>query len=158
MSNSSCVNTGFNAPSAINSIILVEYFESPLAKAPFDPKLMLAPKKSISSLKASFEMVFVPFPIKLLVKSETPFLAPSAYGALSMVRLYETLGSLLFSTTKTFNPFFNSKVCGLPMFILGAGPGFGCGLSCACIESEINKLVAIMTIFFMIDILILSFI
>src|SRR5690554_2281593 len=48
--NSSCVNNGYNAPSAINSRIRSEYFDKPEAEAPEFQKRMLAPKKSISSL------------------------------------------------------------------------------------------------------------
>ena len=125
MSNSSWVKFGFNAPSAISSKTLPEYLDKELAEAPLELKLMLAPKKSTSSLKAVFEILVVPLPINVLVMSATPFLSPSAYGSLSKVRLNATLGSLWFSTTITFNPFFNSKVNGFPIFIDGAAPGFG---------------------------------
>jgi hypothetical protein len=45
------VNTGFKAPSAINSKTLPEYLDNELAEAPLALKLMLAPK-STSSLNA----------------------------------------------------------------------------------------------------------
>ena len=78
---------GFKEPSAINSNILFEYLDNPLAEAPFELKFISAPRKSISSLKASLEIVLVPFPAKLLVRLSTPFLAPSAFGALSIDKL-----------------------------------------------------------------------
>jgi hypothetical protein len=37
-------------------------------------------------------------------------------------------------------PFCNWKDCGLPMLMVGEGPGLGCGLSCACINRVKNKL------------------
>jgi hypothetical protein len=51
LSNSFLVNTVFNAPSAINSSILSEYFDNPLAEAPLAS--YICAKKSTSSLKAS---------------------------------------------------------------------------------------------------------
>ncbi len=43
-----------------------------------------------------------------------------------MVRVAETRGNLWFSTTKTFRPLANVKVCACPKLIFGAGPGVGC--------------------------------
>ena len=68
----------FNAPSAISSNIRSEYLDSPLADAPLELKPILAPKKSTSSLKASFVVFEVPVPISWLVMLATPFLSPSA--------------------------------------------------------------------------------
>ena len=141
---------GFNAPSAINSKTLDEYFDNVLAAAPLELKLILAPKKSTSSLKAVLEILVVPLPIRVLVISEMPFLSPSAYGSLSNVRLNATLGNLWFSTTITFKPFFNSNVNGFPIFTVGATPGFGWGIICPCIISVKNKLDKINIDFFMI--------
>src|SRR5690606_7449007 len=98
-------NKGFNAASAINSKILLEYLDNELANALVAPNEILAPKKSTSLLKSSFEMVVVPFPNIAASKLDTPDLSPSKTGGLSNVKLNDTRGSLWFSTTRTFNPF-----------------------------------------------------
>jgi hypothetical protein len=69
---------------------------------------------------------------------------------LSIVKLKDTLGNLLFSTTKTFNPLGKEKVSGFLMLIVGAGPGLGWVLSCACIVKVKNKLDNTIIVFFMI--------
>ena len=101
--------------------------------------------------------VAVPDPNKLPVKLETPDFSPSKTGPLSMVNVAETLGNLWFSTTKTFNPFFNSKVCGFPKFILGAGPGLGCTdlSTCAVTDTLKNKSAMIYKNFVFISVLVL---
>ena len=65
-------------------MIRSEYFDNELAKPPLIPKLRLAPKKSISSLKSSFEIVVVPFPSILPIKLSTPAFSPVATGSLSI--------------------------------------------------------------------------
>ena len=51
---------------------------------------------------------------------------PSVIGWLSIVKEYDTLGNLWFSTINTLRPFFNSNSPGISNVIAGAGPGFGC--------------------------------
>jgi hypothetical protein len=93
-SNSSWVNTGFKAASAINSKTLGKYLESEFNRAPELEKDTLAPKKSISSLKASFDIFLEPVPNKLPAKLVVPAFSPSKIGGLSIVKDTETLGNL----------------------------------------------------------------
>ena len=123
---------GLIAASAINSKILGKYFDNELANALCEPKFIRAPKKSTSSLKASFVMVLEPFPKRLETKELTPALSPSAIGGLSILNCIDTLGSLWFSTTNTFKPFLSSKRCGSFKFISGAGPDLGITLLSIC--------------------------
>jgi hypothetical protein len=76
-------------------------------------------------------------------------LSPSAYGGLSIRKLKVTRGNLWFSTIRTLSPFGNENVSGLPTFIVGAAPCFGCGIICACISVDKNKLDMTINIFFM---------
>ena len=70
-------------------------------------------------------MELLPFPRILEVIEYTPFLELPAIGGLSINKLTETLGSLWFSTIKTFNPFFNSNSIGVPNLMEGVGPETG---------------------------------
>ena len=65
-----------------------------VAKPPLNPIFNDAPRKSISSIKSSLDIDVVPFPSILPSKLVTPALSPSTIGLLSILRLYETLGSL----------------------------------------------------------------
>ena len=67
-SNSSCVKFGLIAASAINSNILGKYFDKLLANALVAPIFNVAPRKSTSSLKSSFDIDLEPLPIRLPVK------------------------------------------------------------------------------------------
>ena len=103
-----------------------KYRDSELALALCDPKLMVAPIKSTSSLKLSLSIVADPFPRRAAVIADTPANSPSAIGELSNDKLTAARGSLLFSTIRTVNPLFNVKRSGSPNCITGAGPGCGC--------------------------------
>ncbi len=72
------------AASAISSKIRSPYLDKPLAKALLDPKLKLAPRKSISSLNSSLEMDLVPLPNMAANMLDTPALSPSGIGLLSI--------------------------------------------------------------------------
>ena len=54
-----------------------------------------------------------------------PFLLLPSKGGLSISRFAETLGSLWFSTMRTFNPLFSSNSTGCPISIEGGGPDTG---------------------------------
>ena len=64
------------------------------ADPPPKPKFNRAPKKSISSLKSSFEIVVVPFASMAPKSAVTPAFLPSKTGSLSNAILKDTLGSL----------------------------------------------------------------
>ena len=85
-------------------------------------------------MKASFVIFLDPSPKRLPVKLAVPALSPSKIGGLSIDNCIDTLGSLWFSTTNTFNPLLRLKDCGSPKLISGAGPGVGITerSTCAC--------------------------
>ena len=138
------------AASAMSSIILGKYLDKELAKALCEPKLILAPKKSTSSINASFEIVLEPLPKRLPVSVETPAFSPSSTGGLSILNWIDTRGSLWFSTTKTLSPFLSSKRCGSCRFILGEGPGLGIILlsTCACMVKAAKAKTSVIYNFF----------
>ena len=145
--------------SAINSIIRSEYLDNELANPPLELKFMLAPRKSTSSLKSSLEIFFVPFPNIADNKSNTPAFSPSTTGLFSILNWYETLGSLLFSTTMTVIPFFNWNSSGFSNEILGSGPGTGiCDLSICAFTPKVINATAIKADNFNFNVFILLFI
>ena len=60
-----------------------------------------------------------------------------------MIKEAETLGSLWFSTTKTFKPLFKVNSSGWPRLIFGAGPGSGCLERSTCAIAAVVKKQAI---------------